>query len=252
MPTSPYSRLVHALDPVAFARSCGVEPDPWQADLLRSDARRALLLCSRQSGKSTTTGIVALWTALYGGVPGPIVIVSPSQRQSGEMIRGIRQRLAALDGGDEMLTGESVLKLEFKNGSRILALPGDERTIRGIAASPLVIIDEASRIEDQLIAGVRPMLATTNGKLIALTTPAGKRGWFYDAWHSDTDWLRIKVAASDCPRISAEFLAEEMKILGPSRYSEEYGLQFVDNAECAFPSHIVDRAFVSEVVPLWQ
>jgi hypothetical protein len=247
MLASPYLQLADALDPVRFARSCGIACDPWQAQLLRSDARRALLLCSRQSGKSTTTALAALHTALYAA--GLVVIVSPSQRQSGEMIRTIRGFVSHLG-----LTpaGESVLKLEFDNGARIVALPGNEKTIRGIAAASLVIIDEAAAADDELLAGVTPMLATTNGKLIALSTPRGRRGWFYDAWHGDNDWLRIKVAASDCPRISKKFLADELRVLGPQRFAEEYQLAFIDNDEAVFPSGIIERAFTSEVVPLWQ
>src|SRR5258707_12586921 len=77
--------LARFLDPVALALDCGITPDPWQAELLRARPRRSLLLCSRQSGKSTVTALSALWTAVYE--PGLIVIVSPSQRQSAEMFR---------------------------------------------------------------------------------------------------------------------------------------------------------------------
>ena len=81
----------------------------------------------------------------------------------------------------------SVLKAQMENGSRILALPGTEKTVRGYAQASLVVIDEAARVEDELIAAVRPMLAVSEGggRLIALTTPAGKRGWFFDAWTGD-------------------------------------------------------------------
>ena len=97
------------------------------------------------------------------------------------------------------------------------------------------------------------MLSTrVDGSLIALTTPAGKRGFFFEAWHSDDqNWHRVRVAASDCPRISKEFLADELKNLGPSRYSEEYELAFVDSAENAFPTAVIERAFTDEVEPLW-
>ena len=42
--------LSRALDPVLFAQDCGLTPDPWQADLLRSTAPRVLELCARQTG----------------------------------------------------------------------------------------------------------------------------------------------------------------------------------------------------------
>jgi hypothetical protein len=238
------------LDPVLMARDCGIEPDQWQADLLRSSAPRALLLCSRQSGKTTVTALIALHVATYA--PNAlVVIVSPSQRQSAEMLRQIKGLHGNLDGAPE-LANESVLKIELANGSRILALPGTEKTIRGLAGAALVIIDEAARVDDELLAAVRPMLATNAaGRLIALTTPAGRRGFFYEAWHGDNSWHRVRVTAEDCPRISPEFLAEELRELGPTRYSEEYGLQFIDSDTSAFPTTIIDRAFTSEVLPLW-
>lgn len=247
--------LARALDPVLFANDCGITPDTWQADLLRSSfgrALRALLLCSRQSGKTTVTALIALWVALYEA-PALVIIVSPSQRQSAEMFRTVMRFHSHLEGAPALL-GESALKTEFANGSRILALPGTERTIRGLAGAALVIIDEASRVEDELLAAVRPMLATTagGGRLIALTTPAGKRGWFFDAWTGAGDWTRVRVAASNCPRISKEFLADELKELGAMRFSEEYQLEFLDPDEAVFPSEIIAAAFSQEVQPLWN
>jgi hypothetical protein len=245
--------LARNLDPVRFATDCGVTPDPWQADLLRSTAPRALLLCSRQSGKTTTTSLIALHCAVY--TPNAlVVVVSPSQRQSAEMLRTIKGLLGSLDGAPA-LASESVLKIELANGSRILALPGTEKTIRGLAGAALVVIDEAARVDDELLAAVRPMLATNvDGRLIALTTPNGKRGFFYEAWHDTgegNNWHRVRVAAEQCPRISQAFLDEELRALGATRFSEEYGLAFVDSDESAFPTTIIDAAFTTEVLPLW-
>jgi hypothetical protein len=243
--------LARALDPSLIAHDCRITPDPWQATLLRERPRRSLLLCSRQSGKTTTTALGALDCAIYQ--PGSLtLILSPSQRQSAEMHRTIMGYHARLKGAPA-LNAESVLKSEFANGSRILALPGTEKTIRGYAAADLIIVDEAARVEDELLTAVRPMLATSNGRLIALTTPAGKRGWFFDAWTGDEgDWHRTKVAASDCPRITQAFLDEELRELGAQRFSEEYSLEFVDPDETVFPSAIIAAAFTPEVLPLWQ
>ncbi len=243
--------LARFLDPVALALDVGIVPDAWQAELLRTRPRRSLLLCSRQSGKSTVTALTALWQAIYE--PGLIVIVSPSQRQSAEMFRTLMLYHSKLEGAPAA-PDESKLRAEFTNGSRIIALPGTEKTVRGLAGASLVIIDEAARVDDELLAAVRPMLATSEGggRLIALTTPAGKRGWFFEAWTKPGgDWTRTCVPATDCPRISSEFLAEEMKELGPMRYSEEYLLEFRDDSESVFPGDLIDRAFTAEVHPLW-
>lgn len=241
--------LARALDPVLLARDCGVKPDPWQASVLRSEAKRSLLLCSRQSGKTTTTGLKGLHKALYKP-RSTTLILSPSQRQSAEMQRSVMgycSRLRGIPG----LRQESVMKSEFDNGSRIIALPGTGDTVRGFAAVDLVILDEAARIADELLAAVRPMLATSNGELVALTTPAGKRGWFYEAWTADGNWERVKITADQCARITKEFLDEELRDLGPQRFSEEYRCEFIENDEAVFPEAVIRAAFTSEVQPLW-
>jgi hypothetical protein len=146
---------------------------------------------------------------------------------------------------------ESLTRAELANGSRVISLPGSERTIRGFAGARMIVLDEAARIDDDLIAALRPMKATVDGSLIALSTPAGKRGWFYEAWIGDESWHRVRVPASECPRLSKEFLDEELRELGPLAFSEEYGLEFRDNFESVFNSELIARAFTSEVRPLW-
>src|SRR5215212_4808858 len=90
--------LTLALDRVTFARALGLEPDPWQEDLLRSTANRTLLNCCRQSGKSTMTGLIALHRALY--YPGSLILcLAPALRQSQELF----QKVLAVSGGALMM-----------------------------------------------------------------------------------------------------------------------------------------------------
>jgi hypothetical protein len=152
------------------------------------------------------------------------------------------------------LRQESILRCELANESRIISLPGQERTIRGYSKADLIVIDEAARVPDELLVAARPMLAASkdNGRLIALSTPAGKRGWFFEAWSGgDTVWDRVRVSADQCPRISEAFLQEEMRALGAMRFAEEYQLEFIDADQAVFPTAIIDAAFTEEVVPLW-
>lgn len=223
---TPSERLKMSLDPVRLARACGFEPDEWQAQLLRSNARQILLCCTRQAGKSTATALLSVWTAIFR--PGLILLVSPSQRQSGELFRKVKELLKTLG---ETIGEESALRLELSNGSRIVSLPGDANTIRGYSKPQLVIIDEAAFIPDDLLAAVRPMLATTEqGHLILLSTPNGKRGAFYEAWEQGgDDWQRFKVTAEQCPRISSEFLARERRALPRHIFESEYLCEFHDS-----------------------
>ena len=240
-----------APDPVEFARSCGYEPDPWQARVLESTERKLLLLCSRQSGKSTTTAIVALREAAYS--PGALVLLlSPSQRQSGELFRKVLQLYKSVESTMPRITAESALRVELENGARIIALPGSEATTRGYSAATLVIIDEVSRVPDALIAAVRPALATTNGRFIALSTPFGKRGWFWEQWSKGEGWERTEVKAADCPRISPEFLADERREMGEFTFTQEYECAWLDAETSVFSSELIQLALSEDLQPLWE
>ncbi len=237
--------LALALDPVLLARRAGIEPDPWQADVLRSAAPRRLLNCSRQSGKSTVAAIRAVHAALYE--PGSLILLlSPALRQSQELFRKCLDVYRALDH-PEPPEAESALRLELANGSRVVALPGKEGTIRGFSGVRLLIVDEASRVPDELYRSVRPMLAVSGGDLDAMSTPFGTRGWWYEAWRSEEPWERYEVPATQVPRISPEFLAEERRTLGEWWFEQEYMCRFLDAETQAFRREDIDRAFEEEV-----
>ena len=145
-------------DPVALARAAGIEPDPWQAAVLRSAAPRLLLNCSRQSGKSTITGILATHTALYDA--GSLtLLLSPTLRQSGELFRKCLAVYRAL-GRPVPAESETALTLTLENGSRIVSLPGKDGTIRGYSGVRLLVVDEASRVPNDLYLAVRPALSS--------------------------------------------------------------------------------------------
>jgi hypothetical protein len=119
--------LKFALDRVAFARTLGLEPDAWQEELLRSTSDRVLLNCSRQSGKSTMTAVIALHRALYH--PGSLILcLAPALRQSQELFGKVLGFYRDL-GRPVSPQGERKLSLELENGSRIVTLPGSEKTI---------------------------------------------------------------------------------------------------------------------------
>jgi hypothetical protein len=244
------SDLATALDPTRLLLPAGIVPDQWQADVLRSPADRLLLNCSRQSGKSTIAGALAVHTAIYE--PGSLVLLlSPTLRQSQELFRKALSVYWAIDLPVPP-QAESALRLELENGSRIISLPGKEGSIRGYSGVRLLLIDEAARVPDDLYVSVRPMLAVSQGRLVAMSTPFGNRGWWYEAWeHGGTDWERVKVTAEQCPRISPAFLAEERRTLGEWWFEQEYGCEFLDAQSAAFRREDIERAFSVEV-ETWQ
>ncbi len=248
MRTAIAADLARALDPVLLARAAGIDPDPWQSDVLRSAAARLLLNCSRQSGKSTITSILALHTALYeaGAL---VLLLSPSLRQSGELFKKCIATYKDL-GRPVAPESETALTLTLENGSRIVSLPGSkDGTIRGYSGVRLLVIDEAAWVPDSLYMSVRPMLAVSGGRLVALSTPHGTRGFFYDAWTGAEAWDRYEIPATKCPRISPDFLAEERRSMGEWWFNQEYLCQFSEAETQAFRREDVDNAFREEVEP---
>jgi len=231
------------------ARELGFAADAQQARVLSSGIKRGLLNCTRQWGKSTTAAAKAIHQA-YHEAESLTVVVSPTLRQSGELVRKAEvfaQRLGVKVKGD----GANDISMVLPNGSRIIGLPGTEATIRGFSAVSLLLVDEASRVSDDLYMAIRPMLAVSGGALWLMSTPCGKRGFFYDEWmRTSADWQRFRVPATECPRIPARFLEEERATMGDRRFRQEYLCEFVETESGAFDRDLVEGAMSYEFEPL--
>jgi len=242
--------LAMRLDPAVMAQQAGIVLDDWQERLVQSQAQRLLVNCSRQSGKSTTTAVLALHTALYE--PRSLVLLlSRAQRQSSELFRKCLDVYHGLGEQVDEAKAESALRLELPNGSRIVSLPGTEGTVRSFSGVKLLIIDEAARVEDALYLSVLPMLAVSGGRTVLLSSPFGTRGFFWEACKQRHRWDYYEVPATMCPRISAEFLEEMKETMGEWWFLQEFMCQFMDAQTAAFRSEDIER-IVSQDVLTWQ
>jgi hypothetical protein len=222
-------------------RNLGLEPDPWQVEVLEGRHPRLLLNCCRQAGKSTAVAVLGLAEALFT-TDAKVLLVSRSHRQSRELFRIVSDFFRRL--GSPLVKRRTAEELELDSKSRIVCVPCREETIRGYSGVTLLVIDEAARVPDDLYRAVRPMLATSGGRMICLSTPYGKRGFFHDCWaHGGADWARIEIPAERIERITPEFLAQERRALGESWFRQEYGCSFEaleglvypDFARCVVP-----------------
>ncbi len=161
--------------------------------------------------------------------------------------RGLRGRIGIQPRGD----GDNAVSCVLPNGSRLVGLPGSERTTRGFSAVSLLLIDEAARVTDDAYKSVRPFVAVGGGALWLLLTPFGKRGFFYEEWANGGDvWERIQATAAECERISPAFLQEERAHQGDWWFKQEYCCEFVDVQDSAFNHDAIMSALTSEVEPL--
>ncbi|HWE48635.1 MAG TPA: terminase family protein [Bryobacteraceae bacterium] len=233
-----------------FVRSrLGFFPDARQAEILESTAAQGILNCSRQWGKSTVSAAKALHRAYH--VPGCLVLVaSPGERQSAEWMRKARVMTGGL-GSRLRGDGDNKISLVLPNGSRIVGLPGMDATVRGFSAVSMLVIDEAARVEESLYKALRPVLAVSNGDVWLMSTPYGRRGFFYEVWeHGGPEWFRVHGQATECPRISKAFLEKERGAMGALSFRQEYMGEFVDSGSSLFERSLIEAALDDLVEPL--
>src|SRR5829696_5312034 len=181
-------------DPVEFARSVDLDPDPWQQEVITSTQPRKILCCGRQTGKSTVGAVLAVHAALTR--PGStVLVVAPGERQA-KLLFQKAARLYEQAGHPLPAHSHRRTGLELANGSVVEALPAVERTMRGFSVD-LLVVDEAAAVPDEDYFGILPSLIATQGEQVLLSTPRGKRGFFWELFHSDDDWQRVMVRSDE-------------------------------------------------------
>jgi Terminase large subunit, T4likevirus-type, N-terminal len=213
--------IAYRIDPVQWVReTLDMTPTPWQETFLRSPQGASILaLTARQVGKTTTAawGIAHSMLFTTGSLS---VIACPAQRQSAEAVRRVRETVVKAGAELEI---NNVYGLELKNGSRVLALPGSDDSIRGLTVDGWIVADEAARLPNDLIAALRPMRARRPQAPFAMLSTAWSRtDPFWTAWASDEQsWIRLN-ATADTTLFSAEFLEQERRALGEDVFKREY------------------------------
>jgi len=244
-----------ALDPVAFAEEgLDLTLDEWQKRVLGWHGKRLLLNCSRQSGKSFIAALKSLHTALYEA-ESLTLLISASQEQA-SVLFGVIRRMSLLLPRCLDKTEDNKLSATFANGSRIKSLPSREGTIRGYSSVSLIVVAEAAKVEDEVYMTVRPMLAVSCGTLMLMSTPFGKRGFFFREWtEGGDDWERVKITADDCPRISKEHLEQERRTLSEWWFRQEYYCEFCETVDQVFTHEEITQAIsagVEEGIEAWH
>lgn len=214
-------------DPALMMRDLGLEPDPWQADFLNMSYRRALLLCSRRSGKTTVVAIKALHHAMFASPkePATVLLFAHAGKQTEELLFHLHAFYKNL-GKPIPRDTDRISQLDFENGSRILAFKSNPDSLVGFTPT-LVIIDEAARVDEEMYRAIAPMRALGKCQLIALSTPHGKQGWFYREWADpEREWYRVRKTSDDCPRIDKTVIEEDRRSFGDPFVRQEYGCHF--------------------------
>jgi hypothetical protein len=219
---SPQRELAYRIDPALWVREAlGDEPQTWQEQFLRAPKGASIIaLTARQVGKTTAAAWAIAHYALF--TPGELSVIGcPTQPQSGEALRKVNEIL--IKAGAEFKSS-TTYRLELANGSRVLALPGSDDSIRGLTVGGWIVADEAACISSDLIAALRPMRARRPEARFAMLSTAGSRSDpFWTVWADDDPaWLRLRATAESVSFFSEEFLRQERHELGENDFNREY------------------------------
>jgi len=248
-PGRPEDRLdAYRADPSRLMLDAGFTPDPWQHSFLNSHERWNLILCGRQVGKSVAVSILALHTALTR--PGStVILIAPIESQANELLRKVTTAFNVIGRPGGALR-DAVTTLELTNRSRVIALPGKERSVHSYTAD-LLIIDEAARVPDEVYYAASPQLSASKGRLVALSTAFSKSGWLFKEWQEGLGYNRLSITARECPRHTPEFLARERRSMGPRWFDMAYMNTFGDDVAAVFATEDIRAMESSEVTPLF-
>jgi Terminase large subunit, T4likevirus-type, N-terminal len=213
----------YRIDPALWVREVlAINPTAWQETFLRAPLGASILvLTARQVGKTTTAAWAIAHAMLF--TPGSLSVIGcPAQRQSAEAVRRVREILIKVGA---KLKSDNVYGLELENGSRVLALPSSDDSIRGLTVDGWIIADEAARLSDDLIAALRPMRARRpQARFAMLSTAWSRSDPFWKAWVSDDpSWIRLKATAdTDNTLFAPGFLEQERRAMGEHDFQREY------------------------------
>lgn len=277
--------LRHAFNRAEYVESLGFPAFDWQIDVLSSTDKRKGINGCRQSGKSTIIASVPAHGAKFFPKSSHLVLAA-TEKQAVEDIEKIKDFMSR-DPTYPAVVRDSDSLVELANGSRIQVVPATEKAARGFSRPRTIVMDEASRITDQVYtSGVRAMLTDNpDCELIAISTPNGRRGFFYriitgkrwTRWEVRAPWevagsglvpaapekdyrarkAKDGIRAYYSPRHRSkeeqlEHLGEEG--MGPLMYRQEILVEFVEPVEQVFGYEEIDRMFNPgrDVAPLFS
>lgn len=237
MSDNPFLKLMRRYrdDPVLFTREViGLEPDPWQEELLRAVAdptkRRISVRSGHGVGKSTAVALSAVWHILMR-VPSKTVITAPTSAQLFDAcfaeVKNIAKRLKP--PFSELLEIKSD-RIELRSGpessfiSCRTSRQEQPEALAGVhAPSVLLIADEASGIPSSVFEAASGSMSGHSATTVLTGNPTRNTGFFYDTHNRlRDDWYTMHVSCVDSPRVSDDFV-DDMK----KRYGDESPAYYV-------------------------
>lgn len=235
----------------AFAAMVGHPLTRWQARALDLRTRLTAILAPRQSGKSRSLALLALWFA-FRSPEVRVLIVSAGEEASRRLLGEVRRIAAASPLLRGSIVDEGAGLLTLTNGSEVRSVPASERAVRGWTVD-LLLLDEAALVSDDVAQGAAlpTTAARPDARIVAASTPWAKGGFFHE-WVSagDSEHLRVhRWQLEDCRWISAEAIESARSSMSPARFAAEYECRWAADSGALFSRAILERCAADVSLP---
>ena len=204
-------------------------PHPGQEEALGQRARFKVMACGRRWGKSELGKIAILRAAHLKNQR--CWWLAPTYQMASQVWRDLKAAVRDIRG---IRISEAERRIDFPKGGMI-AVRSSHRpdNLRGEGLD-LAVLDEAAFMEARVWQEiVRPMLATTRGQALFLSTPFG-RNWFWDLFrlgldNEEPDWKSFHFTSGSNKLIAPEELESIRRQTSEHVWRSEYLAEFDDN-----------------------
>ena len=219
--------------------------EPYQTNLLKCSAFREVFRLGRRTGKSESLAVLILWMSLTNNNYS-ILVVAPFQSQLDEIFERVvtyAETSPKIKSKFKKFTKTPHIKVEFKNGSVVKALPVGKKgdTVRSKSAN-VIIVDEADYVDDSVWNAFLPILMDyPDTRLVLASTPTGRKSKFYQFCHDPKvkEWhYPTTVLPHWGPQMEAEMRAE-LTQLG---YIHEVEAEFGESEIIAVRNEYIDKS----------
>lgn len=229
----------------AFAEEVGRPLAPWQAAALELERRTTVCVAPRQSGKSRSLAVLALWRA-FRQAGHRVLIVSAGEEAARRLLAEVR----AIAVGSPLLSGsvldEQAALVTLTNGAEVRSVPASSRQIRGWSVDTL-LLDEAALIADELLldAAMPTTAARPDARVVMASSATSASGAFYDfAMRGEAGSEHVRTfrwALSDADWIAPSVVAAARESMSELRFRAEYEGVFASGADALFSRAALDR-----------
>lgn len=260
MSNSAIDRLVEwRTHPDKFvAEVFGAEPEPWQAEALRSIALedKVSIRSGHGVGKSTLLAWLILW--FLGTHPNAKVpVTAPTAHQLNDVLwaelgKWHRKMPPALRDAYAVKAD----RIEVGNSFAVARTARKENpeALQGFHADNLLfVIDEASGVEEIIFEVSEGALSSKGAKVVMCANPTRVTGYFYDSHHRMSHrWHTMKVACDESSRVSQQYIDDMRQKYGED--SDVYRVRVLGDfpladSDSVIPLDLIEAAAARDVEP---